>query len=117
MKRLTFAALGALALSGCTGTHIKPPAVCDGKHRRPANLYGSILPSLPVPLPASQQGVGQSMVAPPTGAPAPAPAPAPSPAPGTGSTPSATLGPGAMNVPRSAPRTSLRDAAPAYFSC
>ncbi len=85
MKRLTIVSLGALALSGCTGTHIKPPAVCDGKHRRPANLYGSILPSLPVPVPASQQGVGQSMVAPPMGAPArlrpPAPAPAPAPLP------------------------------------
>ncbi len=118
MKRLTIVALGALALCGCTGAHIKPPAVCDGKHRRPANLYGSILPSLPVPLPASQQGVGQSMVAPPTGvaAPAPAPAPAPSPTPGAGST-SAPSGPSAMNVPRSAPRTSLKDAAPTYFSC
>jgi hypothetical protein len=115
MKRLTIVALGALALSGCTGTHIKPPAVCDGKHRRPANLYGSILPSLPVPLPASQQGVGQSMVAPQAGA--PALAPAPSPLPGTGSTPTAPSGPGAMNAPRSAPRTSLRAAVPTYFSC
>jgi hypothetical protein len=51
-------------LSGCTGTHIKPPPVCDGKHRRPANLYGSILPSLPVPVPPSQSS-GQSLVAPP----------------------------------------------------
>jgi hypothetical protein len=114
MKTLTILALGAFALSGCTGTHIKPPAVCDGKHRRPANLNGSILPSLPVPLPASQQGAGQSTVAPPTGATAPAPVSTPGPAPGTGSAPS---GPGAMNVPRSAPRTSLRDAAPTYFSC
>jgi hypothetical protein len=47
MKRLIFVALSAPVLSGCTGTHIKPPPVCDGKHRRPANLYGSILPSLP----------------------------------------------------------------------
>ncbi|GHH25671.1 hypothetical protein GCM10008023_39300 [Sphingomonas glacialis] len=117
MKRLTLVALGALALSGCAGTHIKPPAVCDGKHRRPANLYGSILPSLPVPLPASQQGAGQSMVAPPTGAVSPAPAPSPDLAPGAGSTGSAPSGPGAMNVPRSAPRKSLRDAAPTYFSC
>ncbi len=117
MKRLTLVALGALALGGCTGTHIKPPAVCDGKHRRPANLYGSILPSLPVPLPASQQGAGQSMVTPPTGAAAPAPVPAPAPAPGTGSTGPTPSGPGAMNVPRTAPRTSLWDAAPTYFSC
>lgn len=63
MKALIFTALGALALSGCTGTHIKPPAVCDGKHRRPANMYGSILPSLPLPLPQSQGG-GQSVATP-----------------------------------------------------
>ncbi|QDK36031.1 hypothetical protein [Sphingomonas sp. IC081] len=54
MKALIFTALGALALSGCTGSHIKPPAVCDGKHRRPANMYGTIMPNLPVPLPPSQ---------------------------------------------------------------
>jgi hypothetical protein len=113
MKRLTIVALGALALSGCTGTHIKPPAVCDGKHRRPANLYGSILPSLPVPVPASQQGPGQSMVAPPTVDVSPAPVPAP----GAGSAPGAPTGPGAMNMPRSSPQTSQRDAAPSYFSC
>ncbi len=82
MKRLTIVALGALALSGCTGTHIKPAPVCDGKHRRPANLYGTILPTLPVPLPASQGGGGQSMVAPPAASPAPdVPGPAPLPAP------------------------------------
>jgi hypothetical protein len=135
MRRLTIAALGVVALSGCTGTHIKPVAVCDGKHRRPANLYGTILPSLPVPLPASQQGVGQSMVAPPSGAASPAPAPAPtpdpvlmrdepatpppsqtSPSPAPGAAPAAP-GAGAMNVPRSAPQTSRRDVALTYSSC
>ena len=133
MKRLTIVALGAVALSGCTGTHIKPVSVCDGKHRRPANLYGSILPSLPVPLPPSQQGAGQSMVAPPSGATSPAPAPAPAPdpvlmrdeapapppstSPAPGATPAAPMGPGAMNVPRSAPRTSERGVALTYFNC
>lgn len=61
MKALIFTALGALALSGCTGTHISPPKVCDGSHRRPANMYGSILPELPVPVPPSASG-GRSMV-------------------------------------------------------
>jgi hypothetical protein len=121
MKRLTIVALGALALYGCTGTHIKPLTVCDGKHRRPANLYGSILPSLPVPLPASQQRAGPSMVAPPSGAapPASAPTPAPShvPTPGADTAPMTPSGPGAMNVPDSASRTALRDAAPSNFSC
>jgi hypothetical protein len=116
MKRLTIVAIGTLVLGGCTGTHIKPVSVCDGKHRRPANLYGSILPSLPVPLPASQQGSGQSMVAPPSGEPAPAPRPAPAPTPGAGGAP-APIGPGAMDIPRPAPRTSARDIAPTYSSC
>ena len=56
MKRLTIVAIGAVALSSCTGTHIKPVAVCDGKHRRPVNLYGTILPSLPVPPPGVAAG-------------------------------------------------------------
>ena len=124
MTRLTIVALGALALSGCTGTHIKPPAVCDGKHRRFANLYGSILPTLPVPLPASQSG-GQSMVAPTSGAlepgpapgPGPLPPPSPAPTPKAGSAPASRPEPGAMIFPRSAPRTSRRDAALSYFSC
>jgi hypothetical protein len=115
MTRLIIVALGALALSGCAGSHIKPAAVCDGKHRRPANLYGSILPSLPVPLPASQQGMGQSMVAPPSGSPGSAPAPAP--APEVGATSQSPVGPGAMNIPRSAPRLSQRDRALSYSSC
>ena len=111
MKRLTIVAIGTLVLGGCTGTHIKPVSVCDGKHRRPANLYGSILPSLPVPLPASQQGAGHSMVVPPSREPAPPPTP------GAGGTPAAPIGPGAMNIPRSAPRTSAQDVAPTYSSC
>jgi len=117
MKRLTIVAIGAVALGGCTGTHIKPVSVCDGKHRRPANLYGSILPSLPVPLPASQQGAGQSMMAPPSREPAPAPLPAPPPTPGAGGPPAAPIGPGAMNIPRLASRTSEQDVAPTYSSC
>ena len=119
MKRLTIVALGALALSGCAGTHLKPAAVCDGKHRRPANLYGSILPTLPVPLPASQQGAGQSMVAPPsdTASPGPAPLPAPPPSPVAGDAPAPTPRPRAKNTPRSAPRTSQRDIALSYSSC
>ena len=122
MRRLTIAAFGALALSGCTGAHIKNPAVCDGKHRRPANLYGSVLPTLPVPLPASQGG-GQSMVAPGPGpglsalpAPPPAPTTAPTPIPDAGSTPTPPQT-GAATTPTSAPRTSQRDIALSYLSC
>lgn len=112
MKRLIFVALGTAVLSGCTGTHIKPPPVCDGKHRRPANLYGTILPSLPVPLPQSQaqsEGQGQSMVAPPAVEP-------PAPAPENGGPPAAP-DPGGANAPPSAPHTSARDIARSYTRC
>ncbi len=120
MRRLTMVALSALALGGCAGTHISKPAVCDGKHRRPANLYGTTLPTLPIPLPASQGG-GRSMVAPgpgrtpealpsPPSIPAPAPAPdperVPAPAPTTGS-----------SSPPTTPQTSQRTIALSYFSC
>ena len=101
MRRLTIAAIGALVLSGCTGAHIRNPAVCNGKHRRPANLYGSILPTLPVPFPVSQGG-GQSMVAP-----GPDSAPGALPPPQTG----------AAAAPTSAPRTSKRDVALSYLPC
>jgi len=132
MKRLTIVALGVIALSGCTGTPIKPVSVCDGKHRRPANLYGTVLPSLPVPLPASQQGPGQSMVA-PTGAASPVPAPAPVPdpvlmrddtpapmpipSPAPGAAPAAPMGPGAMNIPRPAQGALQPGVALSYSSC
>ena len=114
MRRLTIAAIGALALSGCTGAHIKQPAVCDGKHRRPANIYGSVLPTLPVPVPASQ--AGQSMVAPGPG-PGPGVIPAPPmpvPDAGTSQTPPQT---GRAKRRKSAPRTSQRDVALSYLSC
>ncbi|NKJ02676.1 membrane lipoprotein lipid attachment site-containing protein [Novosphingobium sp. SG707] len=105
MKRLIFAALSAFVLTGCTGTHIKSPPVCDGKHRRPANLYGSILPSLPVPVPPSQSS-GQSLVAPAASEP---PVSAPTTAPSAKK--------GAMNTRPPAPRTSMRDVARSYSQC
>lgn len=33
----------ALALGGCASLGKETAPVCDGKHRRPANLYGSVL--------------------------------------------------------------------------
>lgn len=98
MRRLTIAAIGLLALSGCTGAHIKKPAVCDGKHRRPANPYGSVLPTLPVPVPASQDP-SQSMIAPGPGV-GPGALPAPPPAP-----PSAPVPPADPAVPEAVPQT------------
>lgn len=35
--------LTAVALTGCSTLRSEKAPVCDGKHRRPANLYGSVL--------------------------------------------------------------------------
>jgi len=32
-----------LAVAGCSTLEKEKAPVCDGKHRRPANLYGSVL--------------------------------------------------------------------------
>lgn len=46
MRRLAILAVALLLLAGCA--HREPkPATCDGKHRRPANPYGSVLPNIP----------------------------------------------------------------------
>jgi hypothetical protein len=121
-ERAVCVVLAAAALSSCAGSHIKAPAVCDGKHRRPANLYGTILPTLPVPLPPSQSG-GQSAVAPGggsggTASPVP-PVPKPQAAPGPdGATESSSSpGPGAANAITGGPGLSQRDFALSYFDC
>ena len=48
-------ALAVQALSACATFRAADPPVCDGRHRRPANPYGSILsPAAPyVPAPAA----------------------------------------------------------------
>lgn len=35
--------IAVLALGGCTTLGKEKAPTCDGKHRRPANLYGSVL--------------------------------------------------------------------------
>lgn len=45
-KRLGLIAV-LILMTGCA-THPEPkPAICDGKHRRPANPYGTVLPTAP----------------------------------------------------------------------
>ncbi len=46
MARYLPMAAAFLLLTGCA-TQDPKPAVCDGKHRRPANPYGSVLPNIP----------------------------------------------------------------------
>lgn len=47
-------ALAVQALSACATFRTADPPVCDGRHRRPANPYGSILspaaPDVPAPV-------------------------------------------------------------------
>lgn len=48
LARLAVVAWVVVALAGCA--HKNPdgkPAMCDGRHRRPANPYGSVLPVFP----------------------------------------------------------------------
>lgn len=123
MRKVTILAIAALGLSSCTGAHIKKPAVCDGKHRRPANLYGSVLPTLPVPLPPSQSG-GQLQAAPGRG-PGPGALPAPPSAPptvppdqsGSSDAPDVSGAARPVDATGSPTRMSQRDLAPTYPSC
>jgi len=47
LARIAGAASLILALAGCAHSRDGKPAVCDGRHRRPANPYGSVLPVFP----------------------------------------------------------------------
>ncbi len=47
LTHLAVVASAAVALAGCAHNPDGKPAVCDGRHRRPANPYGSVLPNFP----------------------------------------------------------------------
>lgn len=48
MMRAAVCLIATLALSGCASLGKTKAPVCNGEHRRPANLYGSVLdPSAP----------------------------------------------------------------------
>ncbi|GAA3275501.1 hypothetical protein SAQ01S_06680 [Sphingomonas aquatilis NBRC 16722] len=117
MRGLALVAIGTIALSGCAGAQLKKPAVCDGKHRRPANAYGSVLPTLPIPVPVSQ-AAARSMIAPPSGsAPPQQPASAPEIPTLRGSgTPSSSSGREILG-PAAKPRLSNRIVARSYLPC
>jgi hypothetical protein len=61
----------ALVLAGCASHADPKPAVCDGKHRRPANPYGSVLPNIPDGPAARPSAGGPPIPAPPGPAPGP----------------------------------------------
>lgn len=74
MRRLVSFARVAVAaaligFAGCAHAPDGKPAVCDGRHRRPANPYGSVLPVFPGPPNAISAPPGAE--APPLQAPGP----------------------------------------------
>jgi hypothetical protein len=50
------AAAACLILAACASAPPAPPKTCDGRHRRPANPYGSVLQAPPAPLADAQAG-------------------------------------------------------------
>jgi len=47
--------VSVLALAGCAGAAEKPP-VCDGEHRRPVNIHGSVIGEAPGAADGADQG-------------------------------------------------------------
>lgn len=59
MRSLIVAVACLATLSGCASLRPEKPPVCDGKDRRPANPYGSVLapsatPTAPAPAAAAE---------------------------------------------------------------
>lgn len=46
--KLVLLAVAAQSLGACASLTSNDPPICDGRHRRPANAYGSILTPPPV---------------------------------------------------------------------
>jgi hypothetical protein len=61
MHKRVLTLLPMLALAGCAATGGGKLAVCDGKHLRPANAYGSVLaPATTGPEPAPPAAAGEA---------------------------------------------------------
>lgn len=50
MRSMVLVLTAVVALGGCSTFRSTEPPVCDGRHRRPANLYGSVLDPIPTPV-------------------------------------------------------------------
>lgn len=60
MRIPVFTVAAALALTACSSTGGKKLAVCDGKHVRPANPYGTVLaPATEGGTPSAETGEAQ----------------------------------------------------------
>ena len=64
MRTLILILGAAVALSGCSTLRKHEAPVCDGKHRRPANLYGSVLDPASPPATAPAKTVALSAITP-----------------------------------------------------
>ena len=61
MRIPVLAVAAALVLTACSSTGGKKPAVCDGKHLRPANPYGTVLaPVTEGATPSPPAGTGEA---------------------------------------------------------
>lgn len=50
MRSMILIFVTVVALGGCSTFRATEPPVCDGRHRRPANLYGSVLTPTVLPV-------------------------------------------------------------------
>ncbi len=50
MRFMVLTLVAVVALGGCSTFRTTEPPVCDGRNRRPANLYGSVLDPAPPPV-------------------------------------------------------------------
>ncbi len=61
MRILVLIVAASFALAACSSTGAKKLAVCDGKHLRPANPYGTVLgPAAEDPAAPSAQGTPEA---------------------------------------------------------
>lgn len=64
MRRGMLILIAVLALGGCSTLGKEKAPTCDGKHRRPANLYGSVLDPTAPPASAPAKPDKLSAIAP-----------------------------------------------------
>ncbi len=64
MRSMILVLAAVTALGGCSTFRTTEPPVCDGRHRRPANLYGSVLEPASAPV-VAEPGASESVPASP----------------------------------------------------
>lgn len=64
MRIPIFILCATIALGGCSTFEASDAPVCDGRHRRPANLHGSALGAAPTPVVSEDVDASLATVAP-----------------------------------------------------